>query len=68
MEFETNCYDCWVRTDSNNPDYPNNGYFNPLPYNRDWADGDTQSIPHSDLCVAGPTPIIDSGFEYLVHE
>ena len=75
MEMESTCYDCWVRTDEKNPNYPNNGYFNPLPYNPAWADNNNdgvadvpQSIAASDLCVAAPTPMGDGGFRYLVHE
>ena len=75
MESETTCYDCWVRTDPDNHDYPNNGYFNPLPYNPEWADttGDSipdvpQAIPLSDVCVAAPAATVDGGRNFLVHE
>lgn len=75
MEFETNCYDCWVRTDPNNPNFPNNGYFNPLPYNARWADQNNdgtpdvnQSIPESMLCNQAPQPVTDGANRYFVHE
>lgn len=73
MEDQTICHDCWVRT-SFNPDWPNNGYFNPLPYWERWkneASGTTgnQSIPNSDLCVlALPKPFITNTFKYLTLE
>ena len=75
MEMESTCYDCWVRTDEKNPDYPTNGYFNPLPYNPEWADSNSdgvadvpQSIAASDLCTVAPDPHLAGGFRYLVHE
>jgi Flp pilus assembly protein TadG len=81
MEYETNCYDCWVREtyDVINRPYPQNGYYNPLPYNPAWAGaGVPQSIPLSNLCtVFPPNPYrYDNGTPgnpnddlfYLVHE
>ncbi|NJN94706.1 MAG: hypothetical protein HC875_11740 [Anaerolineales bacterium] len=76
MEDQTICHDCWVRT-SYNPNWPNNGYFNPIPYNKVWKDtvpggpGATgnQSIPASALCTTyPPQPYLDSGFQYLTVE
>jgi len=58
MEYSTICYDCWVRTDPTNPDYPNNGYFNPIP-----AD-----VPNSDLCAATQSPYVQDGYRYLIAE
>ena len=58
MEYSTICYDCWVRTDPTNPDYPNNGYFNPIP-----AD-----VPSSDLCAATQSPYVQDGYRYLITE
>ncbi|HXV99787.1 MAG TPA: pilus assembly protein TadG-related protein, partial [Anaerolineae bacterium] len=61
MEDQTICHDCWVRN-SYNPNYPNNGYFNPLPYNPLWAapGTDNQAIPNSTLCIS-PTDTFDVG-------
>ncbi|MBI1881097.1 MAG: DUF11 domain-containing protein [Chloroflexi bacterium] len=70
MEDQTSCHDCWVRT-SYNPDYPNDGYFNPLPYNPAWATAGTsnQSIPASSLCTAyPPQPFITGTLQYLTVE
>ncbi|MFN8453600.1 MAG: hypothetical protein U0401_02835 [Anaerolineae bacterium] len=70
MEDQTVCHDCWVRT-SYNSDYPNNGYFNPLPYNIGWATSGTGnvSIPNSNLCTATtPTPTITGTLKYLTVE
>ncbi len=57
MEFTTACEDCWVK-ETNNPNYPDNGYFNPLPFNTAWynpgiapADRD-DSVVGSALCNA----------------
>ena len=58
MEFGTVCYDCWVRTDSNNPDYPNNGYYNPIP----------ATVPSSLLCSATQVPYTEGGYHYLIAE
>ncbi|GAB4526517.1 MAG: hypothetical protein Kow0063_00850 [Anaerolineae bacterium] len=58
MEHFTVCYDCWVRTDSSNPDYPNNGYYNPIP----------ASVITSPLCAATQTPYVESGYRYLIAE
>ncbi|MBE7552089.1 MAG: DUF11 domain-containing protein [Anaerolineales bacterium] len=75
-EDETICHDCWVRT-SYNPNWPNNGYFNPIPYNKVWKDTapggpaatGNQSIPHSALCtVYPPRPFITNTFQYLAVE
>jgi hypothetical protein len=33
MEDQTICHDCWVRN-SYNPDWPGNGNFNPIPYDK----------------------------------
>ncbi len=74
MEYETNCFDCWVRTNPDNPEYPLNGYFNPLPYNTKWISGTgtTNSIPTSNLCRVAPSSSsvhTDSdGNKYLSHE
>jgi Flp pilus assembly protein TadG len=81
MEYETNCYDCWVREtyDVISRPYPENGYYNPLPYNPAWAGaGVAQSIPLSNLCtVFPPSPYVDDNgtagnpnddLYYLVHE
>jgi hypothetical protein len=70
VEDQTNCHDCWVRT-SYSPDYPNNGYFNPLPYNPAWATAGTgnQAIPNSSLCtVYPPQPFITATLQYLTVE
>lgn len=69
-EDQTSCHDCWVRT-SHNPNWPNNGYFNPLPYNPDWATPgtDNQSIAQSTLCsVYPPQPFITNTYQYLTVE
>ncbi len=74
MEYETNCFDCWVRTDPGNPNYPLNGYFNPLPYNTNWISGTgtTNSIPSSNLCLVAPSVTgvhtDTNGNQYLSHE
>ncbi|MCL4297918.1 MAG: DUF11 domain-containing protein [Anaerolineae bacterium] len=76
MEDQTICHDCWVRT-SYSPDWPNNGYFNPLPYWEKWkyeasggpAATGNQSIPLSALCtVYPPQPFITNTFQYLTLE
>ncbi|GIK40026.1 MAG: hypothetical protein BroJett011_38590 [Chloroflexota bacterium] len=76
MEDQTICHDCWVRT-SYNSDWPNNGYFNPLPYWEKWkneasggpAATGNQSIPNSALCtVYPPQPFITNTFQYLTLE
>lgn len=70
MEDQTICHDCWVRT-SYSPNWPNNGYFNPLPYNPAWATTGTgnQSIPASQLCAAfPPQPFITGTLQYLTVE
>jgi Flp pilus assembly protein TadG len=76
MEDQTICTDCWVRTNYN-PDWPNNGYFNPLPYWDRWKNeasggpGATgnQSIPNSALCtVYPPQPFITNTYKYLTLE
>ncbi|MCL4301589.1 MAG: TadE/TadG family protein [Anaerolineae bacterium] len=76
MEDQTICTDCWVRT-SYNPDWPNNGYFNPLPYWEQWKNSASggaaatgnQSIPNSDLCtLALPKPFITNTYKYLTLE
>jgi hypothetical protein len=58
MEDQTICHDCWVKT-TNSPNYPNNGYFNPIPYDPrlllpDPTNTDNQSIPQSGLCTIYP--------------
>jgi uncharacterized repeat protein (TIGR01451 family) len=58
MEFSTVCADCWVRTDITNPDYPNNGYFNPIP----------AGVLDSALCSWSQEPYIEEGFHYLIAE
>jgi uncharacterized repeat protein (TIGR01451 family) len=60
MEYGTVCYDCWVRTDTTNPDYPNNGYYNPIP----------KAVLNSNLCSSSQVPYVDpsSGKEYLIAE
>lgn len=64
MEYLTACIDCWVKTSeatkNSSIPYPDNGYFNPLPYNTSWFadlnnDGKpdqspTSSIPDSGIC------------------
>lgn len=68
MEYQTTCYDCWVRNsyDILNYPYPQNGYFNPLP-----------PVPLSPLCTEAPAPYVDNNgtpsntgddTSYLVHE
>jgi hypothetical protein len=69
MEDQTISHDFWVRTNYNAP-YPNNGYFNPLPYNPAWAipGTDNQAIPNSTLCIS-PTDTFDVGaLQYLTVE
>ena len=55
MEFSTICYDCWVRYNPSDPDYPNNGRANPLP----------ASVPLSSLCtdqqVVDSLPHVEDG-------
>jgi hypothetical protein len=58
MEYSTICYDCWVRTDSSDPDFPNNGYANPIP----------DDVPSSDLCDATQSPRVEDGYRYLIAE
>jgi hypothetical protein len=58
MEYTTICYDCWVRTNSTNPDYPNNGYFNPIP----------SDVLNSSLCAPTQTPHEEEGYRYLIAE
>jgi hypothetical protein len=58
MEFSTICADCWLRTDSTNPDYPNNGYYNPIP-------GD---VPNSNLCSPQQVPRQEESYKYLIAE
>jgi|GEM_PF-2995427 len=70
MEDQSICTDCWVRT-SFNPNWPNNGYFNPMPYNPAWATTgtDNQSIPQSALCtVYPPQPFVVGASQYLTLE
>jgi Flp pilus assembly protein TadG len=58
MEFSTICADCWVRTDSTNPDYPNNGYYNPIP----------DAVLSSNLCSADQVPHQEESYKYLIAE
>ena len=58
MEFSTICYDCWVRTGPTDPDYPNNGYFNPIP----------PGVPNSTLCESTQLPHVEEGYRYLIAE
>ncbi|NJN95916.1 MAG: hypothetical protein HC875_18310, partial [Anaerolineales bacterium] len=77
MEDQTICHDCWKRT-SYNPDWPNNGYFNPIPYDRRFAENapgglgaltGAQGIPQSALCTTyPPQPFITGTLKYLVVE
>lgn len=61
MEDQTICQDCWVRT-SYEPNWPNNGYVNPYPYDKSLSDNNppsggqvqNQSVPNSFLCTAYP--------------
>ncbi|MCK6627125.1 MAG: VWA domain-containing protein [Anaerolineae bacterium] len=76
MEDQTICHDCWRRT-SYDPNWPNNGYFNPLPYDKKWKDNaaggpnatGNQAIPSSALCTTyPPQPFITGTLQYLVVE
>jgi hypothetical protein len=58
MEYSTVCYDCWVRTDPTNADYPNNGYYNPIP----------AGVLNSPLCADTQTPYVEGGNRYLIAE
>jgi hypothetical protein len=58
MEFGTICYDCWVRSNATNPDYPNNGYYNPIP----------SAVLTSTLCSATQVPYVDGANRYLIAE
>jgi hypothetical protein len=58
MEYSTICYDCWVRTDNTDPDFPSNGYYNPIP----------PDVPSSDLCDATQSPRVEDGYRYLIAE
>jgi hypothetical protein len=58
MEYSTICYDCWVRTDPTNPDYPYNGYYNPIP----------AGVRNSPLCADTQTPYMEGGKRYLIAE
>ncbi len=70
MEDQTVCHDCWVRTSYGPAQYPDNGYFNPIPYNPAWAVSGTgnQSIPASALCTAPPSPFTVGTYKYLTLE
>lgn len=77
MEDQTICHDCWKRT-SYNPNWPNNGYFNPIPYDKRLADtapgglaalDGVQGIPQSALCITyPPEPAVTGTLKYLTVE
>jgi hypothetical protein len=58
MEFFTVCTDCWVRTGPTNPDYPNNGYYNPIP----------STVVTSSLCEATQQSYVDGTNRYMIAE
>lgn len=63
MDFESNCFGCWVKNSGlsadimNNP-YPTNGTYRPL----------TSTILSGNLCTANPTPVTSGSAKALVHE
>ncbi len=78
MEDQTICHDCWVRTTygiTATP-YPGNGYFNPIPFNRnllaDPINTTNVSVPPSQLCTNPPTPHLQQNgsitYSYLTVE
>jgi hypothetical protein len=58
MEYFSICYDCWVRVESTDPDYPDNGYYNPIP----------ATVITSTLCSATPLPYVDGTRRYMIAE
>lgn len=79
MEFETNCYGCWVKDNSlddnpaevmDNP-YPLNGDFNPLDYRGSdtfWYDDSGTLEASNNICGLAPNSYESDGDHYLVHE